>query len=363
MSEKVNSSVERLRKSVEKFYGDLRVGINVNNAQPGGGKTYGFVQHVKKHPNRELIFFSSNHDHLDRLERDLKNIPFIHWEGFARKCPRYPKTENRDKWKEDEGFVYEVYHRFVNGVSFLCRTCDKTKGCPYKKQFTKKTTVVLAPLEFIFRKNIVEKFDEIWIDESVRKVIGHNWDFSLERFKKFMKALEETNGGSITNLEEYCKTLTKLHKILIKKLSIIFTRPATELLKFDNGSNKLYKGKDWVDKGFLRNGNYVTHYAEINLLRKLLKLNEYEKYFLLNAESRVAITSEINSIIREALNNGDFGLISESYVHLWSYFKFLDVLMYNDSDIGAVIVNEKIEILEDPSILKSKEVLKKLLKI
>ena len=74
MSEKVNSNVKRLRKSVEKFYDDLKVGINVNDAQPGSGKTYGFVQHIKKHPNKALIFFSSNHDHLNRLERNLKNI-------------------------------------------------------------------------------------------------------------------------------------------------------------------------------------------------------------------------------------------------------------------------------------------------
>lgn len=359
MQEKVYSNVERLRKSVEEFYGDLKVGINVNDAQPGGGKTYGFVQHVRKHPNRELIFFSSNHDHLNRLERDLKNIniPFIHWEGFARKCPRYPKTRNRDNWKEDESFVYQVRNKFVNGVTLLCKTCDKKESCPYKKQFTEKTTVVLSPLEFIFRKDIVEKFDEIWIDESVRKVIGHNWDFSLERFKKFMKALEET-GGSITNLEEYCKTLTKFHKIMLEKLSIIFTRPATELLEFINGNNKLYYGKEWVDKGILRNGDYVTHYAKIKLLWKLVKLKEYDRYFLLNVDSRVTITSKINSIIQKALQNGDFGRISENYVYLPNYFKFLDAQIYNDPDSGAVIVNEKIEIIEDRTILKSKEVLK-----
>jgi len=269
MIKKTELNVEKLWKSVEKYYENLEVGINVNNVQPGGGKTFGFVQHVNKNLSRKIIFFSSNHDHLYRLEKKLKPEVFIHWKGFSKTCARYPKEKNKEKWTLDEKLIYEIYNKFPTGVRFLCSTCNQSDNCKYKKQFLIKKNIILAPLEYIFRHDILEKFDEIWADESIRKLTTYNWDFSEKKFKNFIKALNEIpRWGKQTILNEYYVLFKKINKEMIRNTSIIFQKVKDELLNFND---KSFLGNDWVNKGFLRNKEYITHIEKLRIVPLLLR--------------------------------------------------------------------------------------------
>jgi len=301
-TENINHQIQNTWKVVEEFLEGLLPGINENDAQPGGGKTFQFIKRSEKYPDKRFGFFSSNHDHLSRVETDLKNknIPNVHWEGFARKCPRYPKPQNKGMWTPDEKLVYDAYNTFVNGARFLCATCNK-KGCPYKQQFEKRDRVVLAPLEFLFHKGIEERFDEIWIDESVKKITCFNWDFSTPRFTKFMHTLGQIKAKRIPLMRKCRELFGRLHKELLKQTSIIFTRPPDELITFSSDS---YYGEKWVEKGFLQNKDRVTHFAEIDLACILLKkFKKTEKYYFFDAKARTIVIWAIISAIRKAIQD------------------------------------------------------------
>ena len=352
-------NVQKIWKNVVTYYDGNQIGINVNNAPPGCGKTYGFIEHIKKNHDKRYAYFSSNHEQLDRVEKELgeNNLSSVHWKGFPRICPRYPNPDNRDKRTPDEKLIYDVYHIFSSAPKFICSTCEKQKGCSYQAQFNKREKIVLAPLEFLFREDIEERFDEIWIDETIKKIVYYLWDFSPERFVKFMETLKEIKKNHIPSMEKYLKIFGKLHKEFMQQVSIIFTRHPEELLHFDDNS---YSGKEWSESGFLQNNEFVTHLAEIDLT-KILKESKFkntEKYYMFQPYPRMRINNEIDFCIREAIRIKKIENIISNYISLGNYFNFLDVLTFCDLCKAGCIVSERIEIVDNPAIIILKTIIK-----
>jgi len=355
--EKHDRNIQKIWIDVEDFYKGIQKGINVNNAQPGCGKTYGFTRYIQKYPNKRIAYFSSNHDQLSRVEKELNtlHISSVHWKGFTRLCLRYPKSSNPSKWTTDEKFVYNLYRSIPAAARFICVDCNNDK-CQYQKQFGKRDKVVLSPLEFLFRSDIVDRFDNIWIDESVKKINCYNWDFSVSRFVSFEKALEDISKKPISKLRKYYRLFYKLHTELLVQTSIIFTRPEEELLNFNRES---YSGEEWVNKGFLQNENIVTHYTELDLSKilRIDRLKENEKYYLLSPQPRYLIKKKIEKYVREAIKEKKIENIINSYIDLDNFFNFFDILIYNDACKGGCIVSERIEIVDNPSYIKLKDII------
>ncbi len=351
------NSINKIWEHVAEFYNNIQTGININNAPPGGGKTTGFIQHIKKHSDIKYVYFSSNHEQLSRVGKELKKerLSFVHWEGFTRKCFRYPKTADSNKWSSDEKFVYRVYHSFPNCPRFICASCNK-KGCDYQGQFKTDKKIVLSPLEFLLRKNIDDKFTEFWIDESVGKIVHFNWDFDFKKIISFLNSLENITGNKLKAKDKFINSFLKLHQHFLLQTSIIFTRPFEELLDFND---KKYRGEEWVSNGYLQNHSRVTHYAEIDMVKIFAykKFRLEEKRFLLHPKLRNMIVDFATKGIRQTIENNNVDDIIDYFIDIENFYNIIDIIMRYDLAIGGCIVTENIEIIEDPSYVKKKVII------
>ena len=320
------------------FYRNTIRGININNSQPGSGKTYNFVEEVEANQDKRYIFFTPIHAHLTKVEKRLKKdkgIACIHWEGFERLCLRHP-GKNKKPCTPDEKFVYHLYKTFPKGARMLCPTCHNKKSCQYHNQFRKKNVrVVLAPLEFLFLEAIKTGFDRYFVDECVKKLNLLKWSFSATKLLNYIDILEKVENNPIPLIRKYVEKFLILHKEIMKQMSIIFSRPENEVLGFDS---KTYSGEGWVKKGFLQKRDVVTHWGKMSI--------PLDSNFglLFDGKARNALLNQIQHIIREAIQKKVMvDEIIENYSPIEEWFDFLEVMLLGYLQ-RAVIVSERIEI-------------------
>ena len=130
--------------------------------------------------DKKIAIFSANHEHLEKFKEDLaahgiSESEYIHGKGFSKACLRYP-PKNKEKWTEDEIFVYNIYNGIKIGAArLLCNECSRKEKCEYTKykQKSKKYRITLQPLEFMYTKYNEDK-DIFVVDEAVSEKIKNN---------------------------------------------------------------------------------------------------------------------------------------------------------------------------------------------
>ena len=155
------------------------MGIHIIRGQPGTGKTYSLAKMIAE-TDKKIAIFSANHDHLEKFKEDLaahgiSESEYIHGKGFSKACLRYP-PKNKEKWTEDEIFVYNIYNGIkVGATRLLCNECSRKGKCEYTKykQKSKKYRITLQPLEFMYTKYNEDK-DIFVVDEAVSEKIKNN---------------------------------------------------------------------------------------------------------------------------------------------------------------------------------------------
>ena len=223
---------------VKDFNESLIVGININDGQPGAGyKTSSFVEYANDDHKKTIVFFSSNHEHIREVEEGLKKELCLHLKGFVHLCPRYPKTYNHDKWTNDEKLVHDTYKITKKPSQVICPLCE-IDNCPYSVQFNKmrKKKIILSPLEFLNRKDVVDIADEYHFDESIKKIRVCNFGVDYEKLDRFAVDTHVDYG--------YVTVISKLQKEMLRQTSVLLTQPSDVLMNFTN-NHDLYKGRDY----------------------------------------------------------------------------------------------------------------------
>jgi len=342
MKQNDGDQLQQVWTSVEKFFDNAKTGINICNTQPGTGKTTAFIEYCKrnaqrKDENKKLIgFFSSNHAHLDEVEKKLikNNIKVDHWKGFPRFCPLYPKSNDISKMDVSEKFIYKLYNQLRISSKIICGACDNKENCYSLPQPT--VDVVLSPLEFLFQIDIAEKFKVIFIDEALLKDYYYCWDYSEEKIEKFMVALKDNCHISDTRynfIKELFKQIYIVHMNLLKNSSLVFTRPE-ESIDFNSKNIKI---KDELENVIKRDGNKIIHYNKFEKIMLSENSAILEKLKEMAKPARVIMTQLIQNAI-EQKNDKFF----DSYISFDDFIEFLDKIRYYGTK--AAVFSEEINI-------------------
>lgn len=140
----------------------VQIKLFVQSGIPGSGKTKEVREFCKAHPELKIAVLSPNHELLTEYEQYLTN--FRHWKGISKKCP-LRDTDHRIKTLIEGGV----------SARYICAICGKLKinpstQCPYKQQFRKLPNLILAPIDYVFTKQLRNfRPDYIYVDDVSQK--------------------------------------------------------------------------------------------------------------------------------------------------------------------------------------------------
>lgn len=181
----IQGTIAQIRKKISLVKFDCDITIFAN--QPGIGKTYNAIQHIKKNPSS--IFLTSKHALLDEIEKEIPQSS--HWYGISN--PRSPCTKktNKDYIKLKELGVQD---------SIICEYL-KCKKCSYRDQF-KEDKRVLAPVQYVnssYLKNDKGeyKYDTFFFDESLLTV--EEFTYELKKLLAYVSLLENVKPPYLKN--------------------------------------------------------------------------------------------------------------------------------------------------------------------
>ncbi len=370
-----NPQTEEAWEASEQFYHRVFTALDkkiyVHDGQPGTGKTYSLAKYLAENPGKRIVFSSANHDHLkkfkkDLIERGIQVDNILHMEGFTRLCRRYP-DEGYDKktWSKDEKYVYYLYKNCKRDIAKnLCARCNRRKTCRYTNQKKKKKNhdIILQPLEYLNTGNYTDR-DAVFVDESVNKMKMLKWGFNQEKIDR-LNALLGTTKNKIQ--EEF---LLKVHKAILKKTSIIFTKEADVLLNFnDNTYTRYDEGYSFTKKidltdptgedFFRQKGNIVTRPAGIAPSHLMFddefeEVNTYLAKWDIMQNLYKSLMDAAYKGINDAAKTKDLKRIQELFKNLVDLDECFEILMVIKKTMmgeTGFIISEKISLLEEKDI-------------
>ena len=248
-SETFEGSLGEVRAQVEEISFDD--GITVLSLQPEVGKTHSFLEYCKANTEKNIAYFSPDHNLLDEVENKLnQRLPLsnvIRWKGKDKSC------------LEIENPILSILNKNKVSFKWFCEFCNHYQDCTYLNQFNyPNPSIILAPLAYIGTSYIRKNFDIIFVDELLKDCKKYSW------------GLDST---TVNNAIEILMNISSLQDdAILREFSEIPNHP-------ENLENNFKEFNTIINKGI---NHYLTDFENLNLLSKLLndirKSVEFLKY-------------------------------------------------------------------------------------
>ncbi|RLF58606.1 MAG: hypothetical protein DRN27_04950 [Thermoplasmata archaeon] len=333
------SSINKI--SQKQFYKSTTPGIYINSGQPGAGrKTSGFINYViedsktdKKNKVKVFGFFSANHKHLNEVSLKLiqKRIEHVHLEGWSRFCLN----------KDDPDYI-EMYNTIAKPKDTLCKKCPDKDSCDYINQFImmngETIKVILGPLEMLFIPSIIEKVDELFIDESVTKTTFHNIGHTEQQYDKFEKEISNhsTIDGIGVILDGFDAVLNEFRYQVLNQCTIFKKIDLDVFQEYDDSTFC-----DSESKTIIRNGEYVTHIETIDIISILDMMKKMGHNHFLSDFNHLCQKAR-NGISQALINGGIRSSVVKHYIDFMGEINAFKYLKELKSDKITIVINEKI---------------------
>jgi len=235
-SETFEGSLREVREQLDQVSFDD--GITVLGIQAEVGKTHSFLKYCEANTEKNIVYFSPDHDLLIEVENDLKQrLPssnIVRLQGKDRIC------------REKEDPILSILVEKKVPSNWFCETCEYRQNCEYLTQFYfQNPSIIVAPSSYIKTSFIKKDFDVIFADELLTACEEYSW--GLDSTTVYSATELMTNIGNVPDdaiLEDFREipnhpenltdsNLSKFNSLIIWAINQSFT-DLDDLLFFSN---------------------------------------------------------------------------------------------------------------------------------
>ena len=194
-SETLEGSLKEVRAQLDQISFDD--GITVLSLQPEVGKTESFLRYCDANTEKNIVYFSPDHDLLKEVEKKLKQrLPssnIVRWEGKSRICRNIKDP------------ILSILAKNKVPNNWFCNICEYCQNCKYLTQFSfHNPSIIVAPSSYIRTSYIKKNFDVIFVDELLKDCKEYSWGLDSTTVNNAIELI--TNIGNVPDdaiLEEF----------------------------------------------------------------------------------------------------------------------------------------------------------------